>query len=108
MGFISTGESHGQGPRQAWVAAVFELVNNLFDRVLKGRPSARDIEAIQTPAAGPAERSLAGNRLRGKSVAADAAEARFNQVNAIPARLADDPKSQVFDRTLAKFTSGGK
>ena len=47
VGFIGAGEPHGQRPGEAWMAAVLELVNNFFDRVLEGCPSTRDIEAIQ-------------------------------------------------------------
>jgi len=76
--FIGAGEPRGQRPREAGMAAVLELVNDFFDRVLEGGPSTRHIEAIQAPAAGPAERCFSGDGFRRESVTAHAAKGRFN------------------------------
>ena len=83
--FIGVSEPRCQRSRQAWMAPVLELVNNFFDRVLKGCPGASHIEAIQAPAAGPANGCFSGEGLRRKGVAANATKRVFNQVDAIPA-----------------------
>ena len=90
------------------MAAVLELVNDFFDRVLKGSPGTRDVEAIQVSAASPAERCFGGDGLRREGIAASAAKGRVNQFNVVPARLTDDSKSEIFDNALAKLAGGGK
>lgn len=90
------------------MATVLELMNDFFDRVLEGGPSTRHLEAMQAPAAGPAECSFAGDGFRRESVAAHAAKGCFNQFDAIPARLTHDSKSEIFDNALAELASGGE
>ena len=99
--FIDAGEPHGQRSCEAWMATILELVNDFFDRVLEGGPGTRHIEAIQASAASPAERRLAGNGFRRKGVATYAAKGLLNQFDVVPARLADDSQSEIFDYALA-------
>ena len=88
--------------------AILELVNDFFDRVLEGGPGTRDIKAIQASAASPAERCFAGDGFRRKGVTAYSAKGLVNQFSVVPARLTDDPQSQILDNALAKLAGGGK
>lgn len=106
--FIGGGEPHSQRPRKAWMAAVLELMNDFLHRLLKRGPGARYIEAIQVPTAWPAQRLFSGDGLRRERIAASATKGCFNQLGAIPARLTNDPKSEIFDNTLAYLAGGGE
>ena len=106
--FIGGGEPHRQRPRKAWMAAVLELMNDFLHRVLKRGPGPRDVEAIQVSTARPAQRLFSGDGLRRECIAASAAKGRFNQFGAIPARLTNDSKPEIFDNALAQLASGGK
>jgi hypothetical protein len=90
------------------MAAVLELMNDFLHGLLKWGPGARDVEAIQISMASSAQRLVCGDGLRRERIATSAAKGGFNQFGAIPARLTDDPESEIFDYALAQLAGGGE
>ena len=90
------------------MAAVLELMDDFLHGILKRSPGARDVEAIQISTTRSAQRVFSGDGLRRERIAASAAKWGFNQFGAIPARLTNDSKPEIFDDALAQLAGGGE
>ena len=83
------------------MATVFELVNDLFERIAKRRKGASEIERKELAPATATQRS--GFNIPGfKRVAADDAEGVFNGFELVPTGLTDNTESRFTDNAATQ------
>jgi hypothetical protein len=101
-------ESAGQREGQATVGTVFELMNNLLERIIQSAIGSGEIEVKESSTADGAENFPWRQAPRSKTIATPVAQNPVQRRNAIPARLADHPAAQGLHRAPANHTGGWK